>query len=60
MDHCRCDLLQNRSKAYVVKDDEMDENGFEALFKQLEEDFKRDEESLNGSENEISEEDLRL
>ena len=49
VDHCS-DLLQNRSKADVVKDDDMDDNDFEALFKQLKEDFKRDEESLNESE----------
>ena len=59
MDHYSVDLLQNRSKADVVKDDDMDEDDFEALFKQLGEDFKRDEESLNGSEDEISE-DLHL
>jgi len=59
VDHCSCDLLQNRRKT-IVKDDDMDEDDFEALFKQLEQDFKRDEESLNGSEDEIFEEDLRL
>ena len=38
----------------------MAEDDFEALFKQLKEDFKRDEESLNESEDELFEEDLRL
>lgn len=51
---------KNRSKADVVEDDDMDEDAFEALFKQLEEDLERDEESLGENDNDISEEDLAL
>ena len=44
----------------TVDDDEEEEDAFEMLFKQLEEDLKNDDLSKDGSDDEISEEDLAL
>uniref|UniRef100_A0A803MJQ9 Homeobox domain-containing protein n=1 Tax=Chenopodium quinoa TaxID=63459 RepID=A0A803MJQ9_CHEQI len=52
--------LQSPKKEDSNKDDDIDEDGFEALFKQLEEDLKRDEEFLDDGEDEISEEELAM
>ncbi|CAK9154349.1 unnamed protein product [Ilex paraguariensis] len=41
-----------------VGEDDLDEDAFEALFRQLEEDLKNDDLSANYDDNEISEEDL--
>lgn len=44
----------------VGEDDDLDEDAFEALFRQLEEDLKNDDPSALDGDEEISEEDLAL
>lgn len=44
----------------VGEDDDLDEDAFEALFRQLEEDLKNDDSSALDGDEEISEEDLAL
>ena len=52
--------LQSHKKANLNKEDDLDEDAFEALFKQLEEDLKQDESLLDDLEDEISEEELAM
>ncbi|TKY74715.1 OVEREXPRESSOR OF CATIONIC PEROXIDASE 3 [Spatholobus suberectus] len=48
------------SRGHVTEGDEEDEDAFELLFKQLEEDLKRDDLSEDDGEDEITEEDMAL
>ena len=43
-----------------AKEDDIDEDAFEALFSQLEEDLKNEDPSLDDGDEEISEEDLAM
>lgn len=43
-----------------AKEDDIDEDAFEALFSQLEEDLKNEDPSLDDGDDEISEEDLAM
>ncbi|CAO2820732.1 unnamed protein product [Amaranthus hypochondriacus] len=51
---------KSQKKADLNKEDILDEDAFEALFKQLEEDLKQDESLLDDLEDEISEEELAM
>ncbi|XP_057540072.1 protein OVEREXPRESSOR OF CATIONIC PEROXIDASE 3 [Amaranthus tricolor] len=51
---------KSHKKANLNKEDDLDEDAFEALFKQLEEDLKQDESLLDDLEDEISEEELAM
>lgn len=53
--HC----MQNH-KGKKANEDDSEEDAFEALFKQLEEDLKQDEELLDDGDDEISEEELAM
>lgn len=51
-------MQQRLGRSNVEEEDDLDEDAFEALFRQLEEDLKNDEAFVNDSDDEISEEDL--
>ncbi|KAL2897850.1 Protein OVEREXPRESSOR OF CATIONIC PEROXIDASE 3 [Bienertia sinuspersici] len=51
---------KSQKKSNSHEGDDLNEDAFEALFKQLEEDLKQDEELLNDGEDEISEEELAM
>lgn len=53
-------LQQNLPQNNVGEDDDLDEDAFEALFRQLEEDLKNDDPSAIDGDEEITEEDLAL
>lgn len=54
-----CCLQSHKRKDHNIGDD-LKEDAFEALFKQLEEDLKQDEELLDDGDDEISEEELAM